>query len=121
MASVLASAAFQARARARARLARAGCNMPGGVGTRCMAVSPAAIDLVAVRAGASIGVSNSVLIFGVAVALASRTIADWYAQNTGSTVAFLMTRFVCGMVMPKMVTSPFVRLSVHAAVGADVD
>jgi len=45
-----------------------------------------------------------------------------YAQHTtGSTVAFLMTRFVCGMVMPKMVTSLVVRLSVHASVGADVD
>ena len=86
-----------------------------------MAVSPAAIALVAIRAGASIGVSDSVLFFGVDVALGSRTIVHRYAQHTGSTVAFLMTRFVCGMVMPKMVTSPFVRLSVHAAVGADVD
>ena len=32
-----------------------------------------------------------------------------------------MTRFVRGMVMPKMVTSLVVRLSVHASVGADVD
>ena len=59
--------------------------------------------------------------FWVIVALGSRTIVNCYAQHTGSTVAFLMTRFVCGMVMPKMVTSLFVRLSVHAAVGADVD
>ena len=86
-----------------------------------MAVSPAAIGLVAIRAGASIGVSDSVLFFGVVVALGSRTIVHCYAQNTSSTVAFLMTRFVCGMVMPKMVTSLFVRLFVHAAVGADVD
>ena len=86
-----------------------------------MAVSPAAIGLVAIRAGASIGVLDSILVFGVHVALGSRTIFHCYAHHTGSTVAFLMTRFVCGMVMPKMITSLFVRLSVHAAVGADVD
>ena len=49
-----------------------------------------------------------------------KTIAGRYAQNTGSTVAFLMTRFFSGILMPKMVASPFERLSVYAAVGVDV-
>ena len=44
-----------------------------------------------------------------------------HSTPLGSTVAFLMTRFVRGMVMPKMVASLVVRLSVHASVGADVD
>jgi len=93
LASVLASAAFQARARATARPARAGGNIPWVWYT---AVLLAAIGLVAIQAGASIGVSDSVSFlfrfFGVDVALGSRTLVHCYAQDAGSTVAFLMAR-----------------------------